>query len=209
MKSFTDTAGREWTLHATYTAYARIRAATGVDLGDIATTQKCVEQMQDRYTLGGVIWAWIEPQATERGLTEEQWGEAIDGTVLDTVVELVIEEAIFFCPPHKRKFLGLALDRVRAAEKTARSRLEGSMEALASEMDRALAMSMSASLGLSSPASSASTQASGASASSVGPSPDAAANNGITPPASSASSAKYTATRKNGRGRSRRLSSTR
>ena len=53
MHSFKDTQGREWRLEANFGSYARVHAATGVRLDDIATKeQKSLERCRIRSRSG-------------------------------------------------------------------------------------------------------------------------------------------------------------
>lgn len=203
MHSFKDKAGREWHLDANYTNYARVKSATGVKLYDIGTEDRqSLVQLADDFTLGAVMWSMIEPQAEARGLTPEQFGEAIDGTVLREAHSALIDEMIFFCHPHQRKILEAAVRKLREAESKAGAVVDRLIPQVEAEMDAAIDQLTRGSLDMSLPASSASIPGHGRSASSLGPSGDASATPGTIPPASSPNSPKSTAIPRNGRGRS-------
>jgi hypothetical protein len=181
MKNFTDRTGRSWSLEATYASYARVRAATGVSLFDIATEErKSLEQLADPFTLGQVIWSLVEPQAEGRGLTPEQFFAEFDGATLDSAYSALMDEMVFFCHPRQRKILAAALAKVREAEKAANLMVDQKMPQIEREMDKAIAQWTSGNLAMSSQESSEFTQASGRSESFSPPSEEGSEKTGIT-----------------------------
>lgn len=139
MHTFKDKLSREWTLEATFGAYARVKAQTGVKLYDIATeSRESLVALADAFTLGSVLWSMIEPQAASRGITPEQFYDAVDGTVLTDAYQALIDEMIFFCHPRQRKMLAAAVDRIRIAEKRAETEMDQMLPELEAEIDRAI-----------------------------------------------------------------------
>lgn len=182
MHSFKDKAGREWSVEATFGAYARVKSQTGVKLYDIATeSRESLVQLTDAYTLGSVIWSMIEPQADARGVTPEAFYESVDGTVLNDAYSALIDEMIFFCHPRQRRILSTALAKIREVEARSDSLVAEKMPELEREIDEALDRWTRGDLATSWPASSASTHASGRSESLSMPSPDGVASTGTTP----------------------------
>lgn len=169
MKTFTDTEGRHWNIKGTLGAFERVKTACGVDMLDLPTTQKCLQQISDVFALGRVLYVMCEDQCQERGVTPEQFADAFNADTLHAASEALIEEVIFFCRKELRPALQMALDKARQAERkmldTVKERI-GSMER---EMDAAIAnLSTSTDSATSWPESSASTPANGRSAASHG-----------------------------------------
>lgn len=182
MHAFKDTAGREWKIEANFGSYARVKTATGVKLYDIATEDRqSLVQLTDAFTLGSVIWSMIEPQAEARGLTPEQFYEAVDGQVLNDAYSALIDEMIFFCPTRQRKVLELAVAKLRAADAKADRALDESLVEFGEEIDRAIDQWTRGASGTSLPGSSESTPGIGPSASCSTPSAGDDARSGITP----------------------------
>lgn len=182
MHSFKDKTGREWVVEATFGSYARVKAQTGVKLYDIATeSRESLSQLADAFTLGSVIWSMIEPQAEARGVTPEAFYEAVDGTVLNDAYVALIDEMIFFCHPRQRRILSTALAKIREVEARSDRLVAEKMPEFEREIDEALDRWTRGDLGMSWPASSASTPAIGPSESLSTQSPAGVASTGITP----------------------------
>ena len=182
MHTFKDKAGREWKVEANFGSYARVKAATGVKLYDIATEDRqSLVQLTDAFTLGSVIWSMIEPQAGARGLTPEQFYEAVDGQVLNDAYSALIDEMIFFCPTRQRKVLEMAVAKLRAADAKADQMVDASLAEVEREIDRAIDQWTRGASGTSWPGSSASTPGNGPSESCSTPSAADDARSGTTP----------------------------
>lgn len=188
MHSFKDRQGREWKLEATFGSYGRVKSATGVKLYDIATeNRESLVQLADAFTLGSVLWSMIEPQAEARGVTPDDFAEAIDGTVLTDAYSALIDEMIFFCHPRQRKVLETALERIREAEARADRMVDENLPEIKREIDGVLDRWTRGDSDTSWPESSVFTPPSGRSASLSTPSRGYAASSGITPAPSSPS----------------------
>jgi hypothetical protein len=210
MRSFKDTAGRTWDIAGNMLAWARVKSASGVDLTDIATEErKSIERLTDPYTLVEVLWAVVEPQATQRGMTADDFFAGLNGETLAAAHIALLEEMVFFCRPRVRAILELMLDRMKKAEAAAEKELARQMPAVEREIDAAISSLTFGSTPGSSPESSASTPGSGPFASSTLPSAAGSGNAGITPARSSRRSRKFTVTRSSAAGRTRPMKSTR
>lgn len=120
MYSFTDRLGRTWTLDADFSLYERVRHVTGVDLTDIATpARKSLEQLGDPYTLGAVLWLFVESQAEKAGVSPEDFRKGFNGEVLELAGNALMDEMIFFCRPSMREILSKTAKKVREAEERA------------------------------------------------------------------------------------------
>jgi hypothetical protein len=136
MHSFKDNAGREWFLKGDFLTYDRVRAATGVKLYDITSeSRESLTQIADPMTLGGVLWTMIESQATDRGVTVEDFYGAFDGTVAHEAHNALVSEMIFFCHPNQRKLLERTYQAVREAEAKAVAKAEKMLPEMEREID--------------------------------------------------------------------------
>lgn len=210
MRSFKDTSGRAWEIHGHMGSWTRVKAACGVDLTDIATDDRqSIEQLGNPYTLVEVLWAIVEPQATARGMTSDDFLAGMNGETLAAAHIELVEEMVFFCHPRVKAILQLMLDRMKKAEAAAEKELARQMPAVEREIDAAIESLTFGNTHGSSPEFSASTPASGPFASSTSPSADGSGSGGTTPVRSSPKSPKSTAIRNSGRSRSRPMKSTR
>lgn len=186
MHAFKDNKGREWKFEGNFASYGRVKAATDVQLWDIATeNRESLTKLHDPWTLGQVIWAMVEPQADAKGISPEEFYEGFDGEVLERAAAALIDEMIFFCQPQKRKILQMAAEKAREIGR----REERILEERAAEIDKLLDEKLDQlTRGLSdgiSPESLESIPANGLSASSTTPCKADAASSGTTPVPSS------------------------
>ena len=182
MKLFKDSLGREWKLDANFTSYGRVRDYTGVKLYDIATESRdSLVQLTDPLTLGKVLWAMVEPQAEDMGVSPEEFDEGFRGDVVHEAYSALIDEMVFFCHPRQRKLLEMTLTKLRAAEERAEETVEEKIEEFGEAIDKAIDQWTRGLLDGNTPASSASIPANGHSASSSTQSVGVAEKPGITP----------------------------
>ncbi len=99
MYAFTDRLGRPWRLDLNYQEVRRLTAAVGVNLlkvldpGD-ATLERLTGDIE---FLVDLLWAIVAPQAAAAGVTDEDFGRALSGEILDEAADaLVLEIAGFF-----------------------------------------------------------------------------------------------------------------
>lgn len=154
MKCFRDSDGRQWYIKLNLDTLERVEAATSVALDDIASANPAsVAALASAVTLGKVLWAIVEPDAGKRGVSREQFFEAMGGDEIDAARKMLLEEQIFFSPPAWREPLRLAIEETEAAQ-------EKALKEEAEKRRRSLQGNSATSL----PESSASTQADGVSA---------------------------------------------
>lgn len=165
MKSFRDINGTTWDIAGSLGMFERIKTQTGVDLLDLPTTQKSLSQLGDPYTLGHVLYQFCAGQAESRGVAPEKFYDLFNADVLHEASTAILEEVVFFCRSNVKPALMMALEKAKAADEMVAEMVRGRMEEIGKQLDDALISTNSA---MSSPASSASTQANGRSAASSG-----------------------------------------
>ena len=110
MKSFRDSENRVWFLRLDFETLERVEASTGVKLDDIASDNpQSVVAVQSAVTRGKVLWAMVEPQAVERGITRAQFAKTMDGPAMYAAHKALLDEQVFFSPPEYRTILELSL----------------------------------------------------------------------------------------------------
>lgn len=104
-RSFTDAAGRTWSLRVSVGTLPRLRDQMAVDVAAV------VEQPLDIFVklttedefLAGVLWAIVEPEAVARGVTAEEFADAILGPQLYDAGRVVCNAIVdFFRDPRAR-----------------------------------------------------------------------------------------------------------
>lgn len=120
MKCFKDSDGRQWYVKLNLDTLERVEAATGVALDDIASANPAsVVAISSAVMLGKVLWSIVEPDATKRGVSREQFFEAMGGDEIDAARKVLLDEQIFFSPPAWREPLRLAIEATEAEQNKA------------------------------------------------------------------------------------------
>jgi len=98
MKTFTDNAGRTWTISLTIDAAKRVRDLLKIDLlqpeeGDPPLLTRIGT---DEILLCDVIYCLIKPQADQQNISDEQFGQALGGDAILSAQTAFYEELIDF-----------------------------------------------------------------------------------------------------------------
>ena len=105
MKTFTDNAGRSWTISVTVDAIKRVRSLLDVDLTE-AASGKLIHQLADSpILLCDVIYCIVKLQADEKGISDEDFGRAMAGDAIDQATTAFLEDLVNFFPSRKREML--------------------------------------------------------------------------------------------------------
>ena len=116
MKTFTDSAGRTWTINITVDAIKRVKDLVGVNLADVTEGDPplLTRLETDLVLLCDVIYALIKPQADQHpsgGISDEQFGQALGGDAILAAHDAFWGALSDFFHQLRR------LDQVRAIEK--------------------------------------------------------------------------------------------
>jgi len=101
--SFTDSAGRTWTLRIDIAAARRIRERLAVDILDLNLGMDRLSN--DVILMVDVLWLLVEQQAEQQKVTDEQFGQSLHGDVLGAAIDAYLEALLAFCPPRQRQLL--------------------------------------------------------------------------------------------------------
>jgi hypothetical protein len=113
---FKDAKGNEWTLSLTLGLTDRVLSATGVDLlSDSGDTGTVLALVFDRRKLANVLWAVLSAEASDRGINQEQFVDALDGEALSNGWGALVDAIVFFTPPQGREVLRAAIESQVAA----------------------------------------------------------------------------------------------
>lgn len=127
MKTFSDSAGREWTVEITVAAIKRVRGLAGVDLMEVLEgSNGLIEKLvRDPVLLCDVIYAACKPQADERQVSDKAFGASMAGDAIEHATAALLEELVDFCPsPRDRANLGRVLKATRDVMDKARDVVE-------------------------------------------------------------------------------------
>jgi hypothetical protein len=115
MKTFTDTAGRAWTIALSIDAVKRVKHLLHVDLLTPETGDPPVLTRlgTDIILLCDVIFVLVKPQADAAGVTDEEFGAALGGEAIMAAQTAFYEELILFFQGLGRSDLAKAVDTQR------------------------------------------------------------------------------------------------
>jgi hypothetical protein len=116
MKTFTDNAGRAWTVTINVECIKRVRTLLQVNLLDAVEGQLIERLVTDPVLLCDCVYAICQPEADARGITDEDFGRAMAGDVIEHACTALLEELVDFFPQPKRQVLAKALLRLRQLE---------------------------------------------------------------------------------------------
>ena len=117
MKPFTDSAGRTWEVTVNVGAVRRVRDILGVDLMDVAGGDLLERLADDPVLLVDVLYVLCKPQADAKGASDEDFGRAMVGGVLDEAASALMKELLDFFPSAQRaRALGKMARKIEAQQ---------------------------------------------------------------------------------------------
>jgi len=162
MKTFTDNAGRTWTVQVNVGAIKRVRDLIAVNLLEVIEGKLIERLVGDPVLLCDVLYCLCKEQADAQGLADVDFGRGMGGDAIDHAATALLEELVDFFPQAQRRVLTKALGKLRAMEATALRAVETRLDS--PELDRRLAAELAriepGSLSGNAPASSASNRVS-------------------------------------------------
>lgn len=111
--TFTDTAGRVWTVVVTTETLKRVRSVMAVDLMEFVEGTLMSKLMGDIVLLCDVLYLVCKPEADARGMTDAQFGESLDGDVLLAAEEALAEGLFRISHPSRREAARKAWDKAK------------------------------------------------------------------------------------------------
>ena len=132
MKTFTDNAGRAWTLALTIDAAKRVKSLLDVNLLELeAGDPPLLTRLgTDVILLCDVIFALVKPQADAAGVSDEQFAAALGGETILAAQTAFYEELVDFFRKLGRGDLAKAVDAQRRMIDLAVARIETRIDRL-------------------------------------------------------------------------------
>ncbi len=128
MKTFTDNAGRTWTIAINVDCIKRVKTLLSVNLLDAIEGKLIEDLVSDPVLLCDVIYAVCKPEADTTEVSDEEFGRAMAGDAIDNATTALLEELVDFFPSGKRQVLAKALAKLKTfqtkAVETASKRLD-------------------------------------------------------------------------------------
>ena len=117
--TWTDSHGRVWSTAIKVNELRRARELAGVDLADAFDGKVFGKLADDPVLLVNTLYAVCKPQAEERKLTEERFGELLVGDTIEHAAAALVRGVIDFFPQGKQAVLQrlwTATQRARSAD---------------------------------------------------------------------------------------------
>ena len=128
MHTFQDTQGRTWSVTINVDAIRRVRSLLDINLLDAIEGKLLERLVTDPVLLCDILFALVQPEAEAKQVTDEDFGRALGGDVLDFATTALLEELVDFFPSGKRTVFRKALEKLKKLEgialETATKRLE-------------------------------------------------------------------------------------
>lgn len=130
MKTFTDNAGRTWSVTINVDAIKRVRGMLDIDLLEVVDGKLIGRLVRDPVLLCDVLYALCQPEATARNISDEEFGRSMAGDAIELATHALLEElADFFPSPKDRANLRAGLNKMTQTMDLARDRAAQRMEA--------------------------------------------------------------------------------
>jgi hypothetical protein len=112
MKTFTDNAGRTWTVQINVDAIKRVRELVQINLLEVIEGALLERLASDPVLLCDCVYALCKPQADAQSIGDAEFGRAMGGDVIDAASDALLEELIDFFPKGRRTVLKTALAKL-------------------------------------------------------------------------------------------------
>lgn len=163
MSAFRDGNNREWTIAITCGSLKRIEEHAKFDLADISNGKAVEIFTGDHHHLVDVLWPLLKVQCEAKGITQDDLAESIWGKAIEDSIAAIKAALLDFFPPSRRPVIQAAVEKMDQVMKAAVEKGLAEIESVQ------LVTESGGSSPTSAPDSSASTQPTGPSESSVQP----------------------------------------
>ena len=119
MKTFTDKKKRKWEIEVTVGTVKRVRDLIDVDLVKVLEGDLIERLRLDPELLVNVIYALCKPQADERKISDEDFGQAMNGLSIDGALAALFVELADFFPSPTRQLIHLAAKKTESLTRIA------------------------------------------------------------------------------------------
>ena len=128
VKTFTDNAGRTWTVTVNVDAIKRVRDLAQVNLLEVVEGKLIERLVSDPLLLCDVIYCLCKPEADAKNVSDTDFGRAMAGDAIDAATTALLEELVDFFPQARRRVLAKALTKLRSLEQMVASRAETNLD---------------------------------------------------------------------------------
>jgi hypothetical protein len=128
VRNFIDSSGRVWVVDVSVTTIKRVRTLTGVNLLEVIQGELIEQLSSDPILLADCLYAVCQPQAVREGVSDEAFGQALAGDVIDRATTALLEGLIEFFPEPKRRLLEKATAKYRQVQTQALALVEAKLD---------------------------------------------------------------------------------
>jgi len=134
MRTFTDNAGRTWTVAINVAAIKRVKGLINVDLYTLVDDgfQALAKLVANPVQLADVLFCLCKDEADAKQISDEDFGRALAGDVITLAADAFVEELIDFFPDARAR---AGLRKVIDATKKVREKLLDHAETVLATLD--------------------------------------------------------------------------
>jgi hypothetical protein len=128
VRNFIDSSGRVWVVDISVATIKRVRTLTGINLLEVIQGELIEQLSSDPILLADCLYAVCQPQAVREGVSDETFGQALAGDVIDRATTALLEGLIEFFPEPKRRLLEKATAKYRQVQTQALALVEARLD---------------------------------------------------------------------------------
>jgi hypothetical protein len=128
VRNFIDSSGRVWVVDVSVATIKRVRTLTGINLLEVIQGELIEQLSSDPILLADCLYAVCQPQAVREGVSDETFGQALAGDVIDRATTALLEGLIEFFPEPKRRLLEKATAKYRQVQTQALALVEAKLD---------------------------------------------------------------------------------
>jgi hypothetical protein len=128
MRNFIDSSGRVWVVDINVATVKRVKALAQINLLEVVQGELIERLSTDPVLLADVLYAVCQPQALREQVSDEAFGQALAGDVIDRATTSLLEGLIEFFPEPRRRLLEKATAKYRQVQTKALELLEANLD---------------------------------------------------------------------------------
>jgi hypothetical protein len=128
MRNFIDSSGRVWVVDINVATVKRVKALAQINLLEVVQGDLIERLSTDPVLLADVLYAVCQPQALREQVSDEAFGQALAGDVIDRATTALLEGLIEFFPEPRRRLLEKATAKYRQVQTKALELLEANLD---------------------------------------------------------------------------------
>lgn len=128
MRNFIDSSGRVWVVDINVATVKRVKTLAQVNLLEVVQGELIERLSTDPVLLADILYAVCQPQALREQISDEAFGQALAGDVIDRATTALLEGLIEFFPEPRRRLLEKATAKYRQVQTKALELVEANLD---------------------------------------------------------------------------------